>query len=215
MPMTLPPPSVAGMTLDRWVHACALFSSRDEEYAALVPFIRDSIANRERLIVLGADDELSTHRDHMASRGVDVAEAERGGYLNLVDWDASYLLEGRFDVARMLRMVDSLCGQSVQVGYPRGRFIGHMEWALLDRPGTEGVIEFECLVNDVLERHGHPAICVYDVTKFDAATIVDILRTHPIVIMNGVAQENPFFLPPAEFIASRRGAAGPMAVATA
>lgn len=215
MTMTLRPPSVAGMTLDRWVHACGLFSSRDEEYAALAPFIQDSIANQERLIVLGADEELSTHRAHMASRGVDVAEAERDGYLNLVDWDASYLFEGRFDVARMLHMVDDICGQSAQVGFPRGRFIGHMEWALTDQPGTEGVIEFECLVNDVLARHGHPAICVYDVTKFDAATIVDILRTHPVVIMNGVAQENPFFLPPAEFIASRRGAAGLTALATA
>jgi len=213
MTMTLRPPSVAGMTLDRWVHACALFSSRDEEYAVLVPFIQDSIGNREQMIVLGAADELSMHRDHMARRGVDVAEAERGGYLNLVGWEASYLLEGHFDVGRMLQMVDELCRQSIQVGFPRSRFIGHMEWALTDRPGTDGVIEYECLVNDVLDRHGHPAICVYDVTKFDAATIVDILRTHPVVITNGVAQENPFFLPPAEFIARRRGAGHASAVA--
>ena len=213
MTLTLPPPTVAGMTLDRWVHACGLFSSRDEEYASLAPFIRDAIASEERMIVLGAPDELPTHREHMARRGVDVAGAEAGGYLKLVDWDASYLLEGRFEVGRMLNMVDALCRESVQLGYPRSRFIGHMEWALTGRPGTDGVIEYEALVNDVLDRHGHPAICVYDVTKFDAATIVDILRTHPVVIMNGVAQENPFFLPPAEFIASRRGPADATAVA--
>lgn len=208
--MQIPPATVAGMSLDRHVHACGLFSSREEEYAALAPFIQEAIENRERTIVLGGPDELGDHRGHMERHGIGVETAEEGGYLNLVDWNDAYLLDGRFDVERMLSMVDTLCGQAAEVGYPRGRFIGHMEWALLDRPGTDDVIEFECRVNDVLSHHGHPAVCVYDVTRFDAATIIDILRVHPLVIMNGVAQENPFFMPPAEFLASRRSRPMPL-----
>ena len=181
----------------------------------IAPFIQEAIDNGERTIVLGDPEELPAHRDHMARRGIDVGDAEQHGFLNLVDWNDAYLLDGHFDVDRMLGMVDTLCGQAADVGYPRGRFIGHMEWALLDRPGVDKVIEFECRVNDVLSTHGHPAVCVYDVSRFDAATIVDILRTHPIVIMNGVAQENPFFLPPAEFLAARRGRAEAMAPAVA
>jgi hypothetical protein len=30
--------------------------------------------------------------------------------------------------------------------------------------------------------------------------IIDIMRTHPMVIVGGVLQENPFFVPPAEFL---------------
>jgi hypothetical protein len=39
---------------------------------------------------------------------------------------------------------------------------------------------------------------------------MDILRTHPMVIMGGVLQRNPFFVPPAEFLAElrERGAYG-------
>jgi hypothetical protein len=29
---------------------------------------------------------------------------------------------------------------------------------------------------------------------------MDILRTHPMVIISGVLQENPFFVPPEEFL---------------
>jgi hypothetical protein len=29
---------------------------------------------------------------------------------------------------------------------------------------------------------------------------MDILRTHPMVIIGGVLQENPFFVPPDEFL---------------
>lgn len=204
---------VAGFTLDHHDHACALFSSRDEEYASLAPFISEAIDNGERTIILGDPEELPAHRGQMERRGIDVGTAEEGGFLNLVDWNDAYLKDGHFDVDRMLGMVDAICAESADVGFPRGRFIGHMEWALLDRPGVDKVIEFECRVNDVLSKHRHPAVCVYDVSRFDAATIVDILRTHPIVIMNGIAQENPFFMPPAEFLASRRAQGAELALA--
>ncbi len=39
---------------------------------------------------------------------------------------------------------------------------------------------------------------------------MDILRTHPMVILGGVLQRNPFFVPPAAFLAElrERGAYG-------
>ena len=46
-------------------------------------------------------------------------------------------------------------------------------------------------------------ICSYDVTKFDGAFIIDILRTHPMVLLGGILQQNPFFIPPSEFLAER------------
>jgi hypothetical protein len=29
---------------------------------------------------------------------------------------------------------------------------------------------------------------------------VDIMRTHPVVIIGGILQQNPFFVPPDEFL---------------
>jgi hypothetical protein len=33
---------------------------------------------------------------------------------------------------------------------------------------------------------------------------MDIMRTHPMVIIGGVLQENPFFVPPAEMLRELR-----------
>jgi hypothetical protein len=33
---------------------------------------------------------------------------------------------------------------------------------------------------------------------------MDILRTHPMVVMGGVLQRNQFFVPPSEFLAELR-----------
>jgi hypothetical protein len=34
--------------------------------------------------------------------------------------------------------------------------------------------------------------------------MIDILRTHPLALIGGVLQVNPFFVPPAEFLAELR-----------
>jgi hypothetical protein len=40
---------------------------------------------------------------------------------------------------------------------------------------------------------------------------MDILRTHPMVIVGGVLQTNPFFVPPDEFLRELRQRAAPAA----
>jgi len=37
---------------------------------------------------------------------------------------------------------------------------------------------------------------------------MDILRTHPMVIIGGILQQNPFFVPPDEFLRELRERAG-------
>jgi hypothetical protein len=46
-------------------------------------------------------------------------------------------------------------------------------------------------------------ICAYDVSRFDGSFIIDILRTHPLVLIGGLLQENPFFVAPSEFLKER------------
>jgi hypothetical protein len=48
------------------------------------------------------------------------------------------------------------------------------------------------------------AICVYDLGKFDGHTVMDILRAHPMVLIGGIIQENPFYQPPDEFLRELR-----------
>ncbi|MEA2989309.1 MAG: hypothetical protein QOG83_2020, partial [Alphaproteobacteria bacterium] len=37
-------------------------------------------------------------------------------------------------------------------------------------------------------------------TQFSASVLMDILRTHPQVIVGGILRENPFYVPPDEFL---------------
>ena len=43
-------------------------------------------------------------------------------------------------------------------------------------------------------------ICVYDLAKFGGDMVVDIMRTDPMIVIGGMLQENPFFVPPEAFL---------------
>jgi hypothetical protein len=75
-----------------------------------------------------------------------------------------------------------------------------MEWALLDLPGVDDLIEYETRINYVIPKYNDEVICTYDLTKFGASVVMDALRTHPVVIIGGLLQENPFFVPPDQLL---------------
>jgi hypothetical protein len=85
-------------------------------------------------------------------------------------------------------------------GYPLTRVVAHMEWACSDAPGVADLVEYETRLNYVLPKYDDPVICTYDLSRFGSTVAMDILRTHPIVVIGGVLQENPFFVRPDEFL---------------
>src|SRR5688572_17202300 len=89
-------------------------------------------------------------------------------------------------------------------GFPLVRFIAHMEWSLEDAPGVNDIMEYESRLNDVLPKFDDPVLCVYDLAKFNAATIMDILRVHPMVLVGGILHVNPFYVSPDEYVAELR-----------
>jgi hypothetical protein len=75
-----------------------------------------------------------------------------------------------------------------------------MDWAVEDRSHVDDVIEFESRVNDVWLRHDDAVICTYHLGRFGSDAVIDIMRTHRMVIIGGILQQNPFFVPPDEFL---------------
>jgi hypothetical protein len=44
-------------------------------------------------------------------------------------------------------------------------------------------------------------VCQYDARAFDGATILDILKVHPLMIVRGNIIRNPFFEEPESYLA--------------
>jgi hypothetical protein len=79
-----------------------------------------------------------------------------------------------------------------------------MEWAVDAGSHVEDLVEFDSRVNDVWLRHEDAVICTYNLAKFGGDTVIDIMRTHPMVIIGGILHQNPFFVPPDVFLRELR-----------
>ena len=79
-----------------------------------------------------------------------------------------------------------------------------MSWALKGVPGCERLMEYEARVNDVVKTHPISAICQYDANRFSGALIMDVLRTHPMMIVRGHIVHNPYYLSPDQFLKGNR-----------
>ena len=111
----------------------------------------------------------------------------------------AYIRGGGFDQDRMLEAFEQLARGSSKGGFPLSRICCRMDWAVEDRSYVDELVEFELRVNDVWRRHDDAVICTYHLGKFGGDTVIDIMRTHPLVIIGGILESNLFFVPPEGF----------------
>jgi hypothetical protein len=200
MKSTLTPIPFAGSQLGEARHVCAFFNSDDEEYRVLLPFIKDGLECGDKAVHVVNPDQRLDHLQRLAAAGIDAATAQQTGQLEVRTTTETYLREGRFDQDRMLAAFEQMASGSAKGGFPLSRIACRMDWAVEGRSHVDDVVEFESRVNDLWRHHDDAVICTYQLAKFGGETVIDIMRTHPVVIIGGILHQNPFFVPPQEFL---------------
>jgi hypothetical protein len=198
-PDTRSPIPFAGGLLDRYRHVCAFVSSGDDRDAVLDPFLAEGVDAGDRLLFLVDPHEAAApvrRLRHLGFRTGDLLAADR---CEVRTWDETYLRGGGFDPEAMLGLLRELLAEQDGV---RVRMLADMGWAV-DGRGDEDLIEFESRANFIHARHPHAVVCLYDLARFSGAFVIDVLRTHPVVLIHGALHENPFFVPPTELLRER------------
>jgi hypothetical protein len=191
-------------TLGQHRHICAFFNGIDEQHRVLRSFIKDGFDQGDRAFHLVDPERRDEHLTRLAEAGIDVQEAMGVGQLEVRPWEDGPLHGDHFDQDTWLAAFEQILQSGPAAGYPQTRFLAQMEWALVDLPGVDDLIEFETRVNYVVPKYENTVICAYDLTKFGASVVIQALRTHPVVIIGGLLQENPFFVPPDELLVELR-----------
>ncbi len=190
----------AGSQLDQTRHVCAFFNSADEEYRVLLPFIKDGFQSGHKAIHVVNPDQRQDHLQRLAEAGIDAAAMQQSGQMELRINTDVYLPDGHFDPDRMIAAFEQLASGNSGAGYPLSRICCRMDWSVKDQSHVDDVIEFESRVNEVWRRHEDAVICTYHLGQFRGDEVIDIMRTHPMVIIGGILQQNPFYIPPHEFL---------------
>jgi hypothetical protein len=194
----------AGSSLGHHRHICAFFNDLDEQHRVLRSFIKEGFEQGDKAFHIVDPELWEDHLRRLAEAGIDVDGALGTGQLELRHWRDAYLRDDRFDQDGMLALIEEVLQSGSAAGYPLTRFVSRAEWALVDKAGIDDWLEYETRVNHVVAQYDDPVICTYDLAKFSASVVMDVMRTHPVVIIGGVLQENPFFVPPDQFLLELR-----------
>jgi hypothetical protein len=194
------PIRLAGRNLKNTRHVCAFFHSKEEQNKVLMPFFKEGLERGEKIFHIVDARHREEHLCACQTAGIDVEAAGKSGQLEVCVWEDAYLKDGYFDGDRMVRVLEDVLKRGHET-HGRNRLMGNMEWALETLPGVTDIIEYETKLNYVTPKYPDPIICVYDLNKHSGSVIMDVLRTHPMVIVGGVLQENPLYVPPDEMLA--------------
>jgi len=190
----------AGKTMGGHRHVCAFFDTPEEEYGVTLPFVKEGIQRSEYGFHIVDPALRSDYVGRIEGAGIPVTALERAGQFEVRSWEEAYLRGGSFDKNAMLALLEGVLKNGKARGFPLTRLVAHMEWALEDRQGVDDLVEYETRLNFFLPKYPDPVICTYSTSRFGGGVVMDILRTHPVVIIGGVLQENPFYAPPEEFL---------------
>ena len=204
-----PPASVCGHLLVHSAHICAFFDSEQQEYDCLVPYFAEGLARGEQVVTIRDAERCNAHMQTLRdSCAIPVDEAVRANRLRVVASEETYLQDGVFEVERMYRMIEKLLAQAPAQGFSRVRTCGEMSWALRDMPGTDDLMRYESRVNQLTQEHDCTLMCTYEINLFSGRAIMDVLATHPLVLLGDRIYENPYYQQPTQFLQGliRRGA---------
>jgi hypothetical protein len=62
------------------------------------------------------------------------------------------------------------------------------------------LMTLESAMNRFLPLFPQVVVCLYDIDRFGSGIVVDLLKTHPRMLIGGMLVENPYYTSPEEFL---------------
>ena len=183
-------------------HLAVIYDDRDEQLAAVVPFMRQGLERGERCMYVVNEHSEAEMIAAMDAGDIDVDAALESGALTFHTIRDTYLRTGRFDPDDMLDCYADAIAEAAD--YAGLRISAETTWILDEGTSLEQFMEYESRVNDLFYGEDCIALCQYDRNAIPAEILCDIVRTHPHLITDGTVCHNFYYIPPAEFFGPGR-----------
>jgi hypothetical protein len=190
-----------GVQIELGDHICAMYLGQRERDEIVLPYLRTGLRDGDKVVCV-----VETAVDDLRAKIGD--EAEVAGYLasqqlELLTVHQAYLRTPPFTTDAMIKFWERRVGSALIGGeYVFARVSGEMPTELRTRTDRREFFRYEAELNRYTGRFPQAVLCLYDLQRFGGGMLVDLLRTHPKLLMGGLVLENPHFRPPADLAAS-------------
>lgn len=183
------------------VHICQIFNDDEERHDALVNYVISGLQGGENTACFSENETPNDLSEFFEKNGLQYEDLEKNGQFSLSKTGEVYFEDGKFDPDRMLGLLRSFYNKSQNENRVGARVIGEMSPDVEHMKDGERLLEYESRVTMLQKEIPVTAVCQYDARVFDGATIMNVLKVHPYMIVKGAIVNNPFYEEPEEYLA--------------
>ncbi len=173
-------------------HLCSFYEDRKQQFQIVIPFIKDGLRKREKCLYVVDENTAAEISAGLLMHGISVQHYLERSQLSIVTSRESYLRLGRFDANAMISFISSALEEALGQGYSGLRGAGEMSWILRDLDSLDDFFRYEERLSTAFRRLPVKLLCQYNTKKFFGNILMQVLKTHPRVLLGLDLYENPF-----------------------
>lgn len=183
------------------VHLCGFYETEEERDEIIYGFLHQGDLDGDLQFYCPVEQTFErfrhTYRHRFPEAGAHLEDPDR---FRIQSARELYYPDGSFSPWAMDQGLDAFFEESRRNGPRNIRATAEMAWALEAIPGAEHLMAYESRLNYFIPGKPWISICLYNLTRFSGAQIMQALQTHPYTISGGVITENPYFQDPDDWL---------------
>ncbi|MGA8330099.1 MAG: MEDS domain-containing protein [Mycobacterium sp.] len=204
---------VSGLEAEVGDHICGLYAGQTQRDELVIPFLEAGLLAGDKCICV-VDETDPAKIFTKLGRSPDTTAPDATKQLEVIRAADLYLRSGRFSADEIVGAWKAAIADAMYEG--RFDLVRAVEtWSRRDVvPDMQELLLLESEMNRYLPLYPQVIVCLYDIDRFGAGIIVNLLKTHPRMLVGEMLIENPYYLTPEELLVdAARGVApdGPVA----
>ncbi len=168
-------------------HFCQFYRTKADLLDILLPYFEAGLRQNEACMwVTCAPLTCDEARENLVARYPEAATCLRRGQMEVVPHDAWYVIDGRFDLQRVLDGWVQKLKIAISGGFAGLRVTGNTAW--LEDADWESFADYEAAINGVIGQHRMMALCTYSLEMCGASEIMDVIKNHEFALMKRQGQ---------------------------
>jgi catalase (peroxidase I) len=166
-------------------HQCLIYDGPPSiNLSAIAAVVRRKLAENFRCLYLNSPVMVAGMRSYLAAAGIDVAH-EVGRASLVLSSDRRHLVQGEFDIDRMMHTLEDALDQALGDGYEALWATGDMSWEFGPKRDFSKLLEYEWRLEECFRKHTSLAgICQYHAETLPREVLQQGLLTHPAIFVN-------------------------------
>lgn len=186
-----------GHECNNGTHFCGFYQTIKERDDIILGYLHQGLVDKARVLYTPNErtkkDFLQTFAAHYPGKDGLLHDPA----LTINSADDLYYSDGVFSPDQMMINLDRFYVDTQKAGKKNIRTTAEMVWVLEKNLDKQQLMIYESKLNYFIPGKPWISICLYNITRFDGKTIMQVLQTHPYIInLDGTIMKNPFFIHP-------------------